>query len=112
MNRALNLVRPVGMNDEMASDWLASALAEFHHLPDSAFMAGVRKARRTCNHHAQIVPTVLDEAEKVQARTVGAVFMDDWHKAMADYANDFKPRIADQSETQKLITQAAQGLKV
>jgi hypothetical protein len=99
------------MNDEMASDWLASALAEFQHLPDSAFMAGVTKARRTCTHHAQIVPTVLDEAAKAQARTTGAVFLDDWHEAMVDYANDFRPRITDKSKAQKLIESAAKGCK-
>lgn len=51
------------MNDDMASDWLAAAAAEVAHLSDFAFSQGCAKARRDCNHHGQIVPTLLKAAE-------------------------------------------------
>lgn len=110
LNRALNLVRPVGMNDEVASDWLASGLAEFRHLSDAAYLAGVRIARRTCTHHAQIVPTILEEGEKAQATTASQRFLNEWDAAMIDYANDFKPRLIGGSDVQQLISSTAKDL--
>lgn len=63
MTRCLALVRPVGMNDDMASDWLAAAAAEVAHLSDFAFREGCAKARRDCTHHGQIIPTLLKAGE-------------------------------------------------
>lgn len=111
LNRALNLVRAVGMSDEMASDWLASAVVELRELPDGAFLAGCTKARRTCTHHAQIVPTILDEGAKAQTATATDRFLSEWDRAMIDYSNGYQPQLSNQSEVQQLITSSARNLE-
>ena len=111
LNRALNLVRAVGMNDDMASDWLASALFELQHLPDSAFLKAVAKARRTCRHHSDIVPTMIDEGEKAQHATMADKFIGEWNRALEDYRNGYKPRLTNQTEAQRLIGNAVDGCK-
>lgn len=58
------------MNDDMASDWLAAAAAEVAHLSDFAFSQGCAKARRDCNHHGQIVPTLLKAAETAAPQAI------------------------------------------
>lgn len=111
LNRALNLVRAVGMNDEMASDWLASAVVELRELPDSAFLAGVQHARRTCTHHAQIVPTVLAEGGKAQTATTAERFLDDWNNSVKAFFNGYEtPRLTGKSEVQQLIEATANDL--
>lgn len=57
--RCLALVRPVGMSDDMASDWLAAALFEVRDMGEAQFRAGCRNARSTCTHHAQIIPAIM-----------------------------------------------------
>lgn len=61
LNRALALVRPVSMGDDMASDWLAAALGEVADLSEVDFAEGIQRARRECSYHGQIVPTILRE---------------------------------------------------
>ena len=62
--RTLALVRPVGMSDDMATDWLASALVELRDMGDGAFYAGCRHARQTCTHHGQIIPAIAAKARE------------------------------------------------
>ena len=57
--RCLALVRPVGMSDDMASDWLTAALFEVRDMAESHFRAGCQRARSTCTHHAQIIPAIM-----------------------------------------------------
>src|SRR5690606_13394590 len=53
------LVRPTGMNDQAAEDWLSVASAELTGYPLSLVKIGCDAARRECTHHSQIVPFVL-----------------------------------------------------
>jgi hypothetical protein len=62
--RTLALVRPIGMSDDMATDWLAAALVELRDMSDGAFHAGCRHARQTCTHHGQIIPAVMAGARE------------------------------------------------
>lgn len=57
--RCLALVRPVGMSDDMASDWLTAALFEVRAMDERQFRAGCQHARATCTHHAQIIPAIM-----------------------------------------------------
>lgn len=59
LQRAFALVRPVGMSDSAARDWLAAAVGEVRHLPEVVLRAGLEKARRECSHHGQIIPTIM-----------------------------------------------------
>ena len=62
--RTLALVRPIGMSDDMATDWLAAALVELRDMNDGAFYAGCRHARQTCTHHGQIIPAIAAKARE------------------------------------------------
>ena len=62
--RTLALVRPIGMSDDMATDWLAAALVELSDMSDGAFYAGCRHARQTCTHHGQIIPAITANARE------------------------------------------------
>ena len=93
MNRALALVRAIGMSDEMASDWLAAALGECLYLTDQQFKQGCAAARRECTHHAQIIPTIM----KAAGESVDMVdrYVADWNKSLRDYRKGY-PAIAQE----------------
>lgn len=59
LQRAMALVRPAGMSDEAMRDWLAAAAAEIYHLPPHVMAEACAEARRTVNHHSQIIPAIL-----------------------------------------------------
>lgn len=81
MMRCLALVRPVGMGDDMASDWLAVALVEVRHLSDRAFLAGTAHARATCTHHGQIIPAIIGQARETEKPNMADMFLAHWNLA-------------------------------
>lgn len=56
---ALALVRPVGMSDDAADEWLALAANELRDVPADLLDEAAAPVRRTCTHHGQIVPAVF-----------------------------------------------------
>lgn len=88
LNRALALVRPVGMSDEMASDWLAAALGECLYLTDEQFKRGCAAARRECSHHAQIIPAIIRAAGESVNMTDR--YIRDWNNAALAYERGYK----------------------
>lgn len=108
LQRCFALVRPVGMTDSAARDWLLAAAAECGNMSDQAFKEGAATARRECTHHGQIVPTILKA--KVESAPTDR-FLSDWHNSVRALAGARKPQIADQrTEAQKLIEQATDNL--
>lgn len=63
----LGLVRPVGMSDGMAEEWVRIAARDLGSFPDSTIAAACQKARMICNHHGKILPTVIAECEALSA---------------------------------------------
>jgi len=55
----LALVRPVGMTEAAAAEWLAVAAGELAGYSRSLVLAGMADARKRCTHHGQIVPHVI-----------------------------------------------------
>lgn len=108
--RTLALVRPVGMSDDMASDWLAVALVELRPLTDEQFTAGCGKARAGCTHHGQLVPTILAGASEVGVRDMASSFTRQWNAGLADYLGR-TAQLEDKSEAQKLIEQTTESLR-
>lgn len=88
MNRALALVRPVGMSDEMASDWLAAALGECLYLTDEQFKRGCAAARRECNHPSQIIPAIIKAASG--SASMADRYIRDWENALIAYQSGYK----------------------
>lgn len=60
LSACLALVRPVGMGDDAAAEWLAVAAAQLADLSPDAIQLGCKRARAQCTHHAQIVPAICD----------------------------------------------------
>lgn len=59
LQRCFALVRPVGMTDSAARDWLAAAVAELRDIPPSTLARACAEARKTVTHHAQIIPAII-----------------------------------------------------
>lgn len=66
LQRCLALVRPVGMTDGAARDWLAAAAAELRSIPPAVLERACAEARKTVTHHGQIIPAIV--AASAEAR--------------------------------------------
>ena len=63
LTSCLALVRPVGMTEDEAEDWLSVAMGAVAEYPASSLRVAARKAQKTCTHHAQIVPAIVQHCE-------------------------------------------------
>lgn len=63
LTSCLALVRPVGMTEDEAEDWLSVALGVVAEYSATSLRLAARKAQKTCTHHAQIVPAIVKECE-------------------------------------------------
>lgn len=59
LQRCFALVRPVGMTDGAARDWLAAAVAELRNIPPATLARACADARKTVTHHGQIIPAII-----------------------------------------------------
>ncbi len=66
LQRCFALVRPVGMTDSAARDWLAAAAAELRTIPPATLARACSEARKTVTHHGQIIPAIV--AASAEAR--------------------------------------------
>lgn len=97
----LALVRPVSMNDEAAAEWLAVAATELDGYVFADVKAALSKARATCTHHGQILPTVLQNMKDAQPWRLGKPLA---RRPMPPVSQD--PRIAS------LVSKAASKLRI
>jgi hypothetical protein len=67
LSSCLALVRPVGMTPSEADDWLSVAVGEVLRYPAGVLDTAAVEARRTCTHHSQIVPTIVEAADERMA---------------------------------------------
>src|SRR5690606_35717819 len=67
----LALVRPVGMSEEAAAEWLAVAAAVLVGYSRTLVLAGLAEARRRCTRHGQIVPHVSNWMEEATPCRLG-----------------------------------------
>lgn len=56
----LTLVRPVGMTDDQAEEWLSIAAQDLAHYPEDIIVWCCAQARRVCRHHSEIVPKMIE----------------------------------------------------
>ena len=63
LTSCLALVRPVGMTEDEAEDWLSVAIGAVIEYSATSLRAAARKAQKTCTHHAQIVPAIVEHCE-------------------------------------------------
>ena len=55
------------MTPDEAEDWLAVAVGEVLQYPAGVLHEAAVEARRTCTHHAQIIPAIIEAAEERMA---------------------------------------------
>lgn len=104
LSACLALVRPVGMGDDAATEWLTVATSEvcdFAQSRPGLFKAACKSVRRECTHHGQIVPGILKRQ------------LYDWER---DLGRDSLPAPREQErlaapETRTLIENAAANLR-
>jgi hypothetical protein len=65
LQRCFALVRPVGMTDSAARDWLAVAVAEVRNIPPATLQRACAEVRQTATHHGQIIPALVKAAQEV-----------------------------------------------
>lgn len=69
MQAMLARVRPVGMTDSAAREWLGVAVGDVRHLPPNVLAAACSEAKRTVQFHTAIVSSILSsEAVKSHER--------------------------------------------
>lgn len=64
LTACLALVAPAGMTEENRRDWLAVAWGTLKHMPPDLLRQGCAKARKSCDHPAKIVPTIIADTEE------------------------------------------------
>lgn len=77
------LVRPGGMSDNAAREWLTVAVGEVKHLPEQYLRAKCAEARQTCRFPSEIIPTILKgwrevEEYKAQMEKLTGPFLRQW----------------------------------
>jgi hypothetical protein len=102
--RCLALVRPVGMSDDMASDWLTSALFEVRAMDERQFRAGCQHARATCTHHAQIIPAIMQGSAEAAKPDFATQYIKRWNRALKDYSEGY-PALTNSSSCPKRLGQ-------
>ncbi len=69
MTSCLALVRPVGLSDDNARDWLRVAAGEVGNIDLDLLTEACAEARQNCTHHGQIVPRIIKATqERMEAR--------------------------------------------
>lgn len=81
LSGCLTLLKPVGMTEDLATEWLAVAAMEVLHLERGVFLAGCARARQECSHHGQIIPTILKGAEDAGKPDPFSRFSGEWEAA-------------------------------
>lgn len=104
LTACLALVRPVGMGDTEAADWLGAAATSLAQVPIDLFNRACITARRTCKHHSAIVPTIAAQIETERAE---ANRLAEWTKPIALPAPS---KGIGQAEFEKLVAERGRGL--
>lgn len=105
LSRCLVPVRPVGMSDDAATEWLLVLYADVCHLPESLLIAACAEARSKCTRHGEILPAILN-SDVVQ-----------WSDCMERSAaralapHQPPPRLSESGEVASLISDTARALK-
>lgn len=69
LTSCLALVRPVGLSDDNARDWLRVAAGEVSRIDLDLLTEACAEARQHCTHHGQIVPRIIKATtERMEAR--------------------------------------------
>lgn len=59
LSASLARVRPAGMSDDAAHEWLTVCATDVAHLPATVLQQAAREAGRIVTHHGQIIPAIL-----------------------------------------------------
>lgn len=108
LSRCFALVRPVGMKDDQAREWLTVAAAELAHLPRRVLESAAAEARKTCTHHGQIVPAILNSSAAKYDRQFSSLDWDRPERLAQLEAPRWKP---EPGELDRIKAETAAALK-
>jgi hypothetical protein len=74
------------MSDDAATEWLAVAASEVLNMEPSLFFDACAEARKSCTHHGQIIPAVLNHRSPVCQATR---FRKDWEHSLAAFREGY-----------------------
>ena len=84
LGTCLLLVRPVGMSDDQAEEWLVIAARAVCHLPLDILKYACGEAQGVATHHGQIVPAILKAGNtRFDERRRHLAFVEDFKLAPA-----------------------------
>ena len=108
VSSCFTLVRPVGMNEAHAKEWIAQAAKELAGFPFGRVESAAGKARTACTHHGQIVPTMIKHMEGMYEWETPAELHSRRNAALAKPRQD---RIEMAPEVRGLIDGTAKSLR-
>lgn len=91
LGRCLTLCAPSGMSEDERTLWLAAAWAEVAGIPETAFLDATAKARKTVDHPAKLVPTIIRESQEY-----ADLLRQRLRREEAQWANRSAPRLEGQ----------------
>lgn len=106
LTACLALVRPVGMGEDEASDWLGAAVTTIGPVPIGLLDRACLTARRTCTHHSQIVPAIIAEVESERERSAR---LDEFTRPVSLPPPSYQ---MSQEELDELVAERGRGLSV
>jgi len=113
LTSCLALVRPVGLSDENARDWLLVAAGEVGFIHADLLEEACAAARRACTHHGQIVPAIIkhaaermDARNRLEAQRQQTEREEQWRKERAALPkpDEWHPTIAELDELRRRAT--------
>ena len=108
LSRCLTAVRPVGMSDDAAHEWLVVAAADVRHLSLSTLRSACREARAKCDRHSQILAAILgSDAVKSESQFKALAWDRDVHRPQLE-APRWKPK---PGELEQIMQEAAEAVK-
>lgn len=105
----LALVRPIGMSDGAAEEWLSVAASELVGYSRWSVQSAAAHARKECSHHGQIIPAMMNHMESNYPHFDKRVMHRERELAIAQAK---APQIERNPEVTALIASAASSMKV
>jgi len=102
LQKCLALVRPVGMTDGMARDWLAAAVLEVRHISPQTLARACAEVRKTATHHGQIIPAIIAATQSASKPDPDLSFIRQWERSVIAYSKGYPAIEHDAGGTKQL----------
>lgn len=109
LGRCLTLCAPSGMSSDERGTWLATAWAEIQHMPAAALLIACSEARKTVEHPAKLIPTIIRQSEPYASQLRRRLVREE-----AQWSNRHAPRlradVAEPADDRAEVAELMRGL--